>query len=57
VSVNKEKSKIVVQVRSIACQIEPEVCQGTDYGEQAEGAFSKRYLKYLAKKYLKKHQV
>jgi hypothetical protein len=24
---------------------------------QAEGAFSKRYLKYLAKKYLKKHQV
>jgi hypothetical protein len=57
VSVNKEKSKIVVQVRSIACQIEPEVCESTDYGEQAEGAFSKRYLKYLAKKYLKKHQV
>ena len=25
--------------------------------EQAEGPFSKRYLKYLAKKYLKKNQV
>ena len=24
---------------------------------QGEGAFSKRYLKYLAKKYLKKNQV
>ena len=36
------------------------VTVGTDKSKitvQAEGSFSKRYLKYLAKKYLKKNQV
>jgi hypothetical protein len=61
ISVTQEKYlKERIKVGGKAGNLGDAVTVGTDKSKitvQAEGSFSKRYLKYLAKKYLKKNQV